>query len=108
MHNCIYTVPHGPHSHHYLHGTKQSHNDMMQIKRVLHELRDCMTTIMAVWNEFKGDDGDISFFASVTDPIATRALHEIRGSFKRLKLLGRKLDSLDKSHKESAEAVSPN
>ncbi|KAH7077048.1 hypothetical protein FB567DRAFT_534374 [Paraphoma chrysanthemicola] len=85
---------------------KQLFENMMQIKRLLHGLRDYLKDALEAWNDFDNeDDGDVSFFRDLTDLDATRALQGMRRSFKSLKPLMSKLDSLEKSCKEGEEAL---
>ncbi|KAH7072764.1 hypothetical protein BKA63DRAFT_567357 [Paraphoma chrysanthemicola] len=106
MHDSIFSPLAGCNDHRDGSNNKQLFENMMQIKRLLHGLRDYLKDALEAWNDFDNeDDGDVSFFRDLTDLDATRALQGMRRSFKSLKPLMAKLDSLEKSCKEGAEAL---
>jgi hypothetical protein len=83
-----------------------------QAIELLNQLLDLLLKIINAWDLFNGPNGDVGYFSSKTSPwnnpgcrthFSLRAIHE---KFRQLEGLRQTLLQLEKSCRQSAEAVS--
>ncbi|KAF1845931.1 uncharacterized protein K460DRAFT_430894 [Cucurbitaria berberidis CBS 394.84] len=85
---------------------KRLHEDTLQIKQVLHELRVHWSAAVHAWKKFSDINGDILHFADVKDGNARHALKRIKKFFADLLFLEQDLNSLDRLYEDSTKALS--
>lgn len=106
MTDCVYADSNLPHTLNRRRGVQEFLDDTMQIKKILHELRKHLSSVVSEWKRFSGPMGEMSLFVDIEEKDAKLALHKVEAYFAKLGFLEPKLDLLDRLCEESAKAVS--